>query len=107
MSTLTYDPSTQRLQALSRANDVRMRRAELKRDIAACRVPVAAVLADPEWWLASMWVIDLLLAAPRCGRAKATEALKRAGCSPRARVGELTERQQAVLVRALEPRARH
>jgi hypothetical protein len=99
--------SAQRLDALQRANDVRSRRAEVKRDIAACRDSVASVLAKREWWTESMWMIDLLLAAPRVGRMKATEALKHAGVSPRVRVGELTERQRDVLIAALERRPRH
>lgn len=107
MSTLTYDPTVQRLRALERANDVRTRRARLKRDIGACRVTAASVLAESPDWVASMWVVDLLLAAPRCGKAKAHAAMRRAGVSPRVTVGELSDRQRMVLAAALERRPEH
>lgn len=107
MSTITHDPLAQRLEALDRANTVRMRRAALKRDIAAGRRAVEDVLSERPWWLESMWVVDLLTAAPRVGRGKAAEALRRADVSPRTRVGGLTDRQARVLCEALERRARH
>lgn len=106
MSTLTHDPRAQRLRALDRANEVRYRRAQVKRDIASCRMSVASALAEGGWWLDTMWVIDLLMAAPRVGRMKALGALKRADVSPRTTVYQLTDRQRDVLIASLEPRSR-
>lgn len=100
MSTLTIPSRTidQRREALAIANEVRFARARLKRDIAAGRVLVADVLADPPALVASMPSIELLRAVPHVGRCKAGSWLKRGGVTDPSRpVGRLTARQREEL----------
>ena len=51
----------QRMDALQRANDVRSRRAQLKRDLKAGRQPIHALLLEPPEYLGTAKVFDLLL----------------------------------------------
>lgn len=87
----------QRLDALERANVVRMQRKMLKAELKAGRVTVVAVLCDPPAFVATMKVCDLLLAAPKLGRVKVNKILGRCGVSPSKSVGGLTVRQRSVL----------
>ena len=61
--------------ALTRANEVRTLRAQLKRDLNAGRVSIAALLLDPPSWLETAKVLDMLLALSKVGRVKATKTL--------------------------------
>ena len=88
----------QRLDALGRANEVRSRRAQLKRDLKAGRVSLAAVLADPPEWADTMRVFDLMRAAPKLGRVKVNKILQQARISPSKMLGGLSERQRGELV---------
>lgn len=92
--------------ALRHANDVRVRRAQLKRDIGAGRVTVASVLLDPPEYAAAMRVLDLLLAVPYVGRSRAGTALNGCGVSALRSVGGLSERQRVVLAGLLAERGR-
>ena len=92
---------TQRRDALERANTVRIRRSQLKRDIKAGSVTVIAFLADPPEFIETMKVFDLLLAAPMVGRVKANKILNRCRISPSKTIGGLSERQRDELARFL------
>jgi hypothetical protein len=96
----------QRMDALEGANRVRLRRAQLKRDLKARRVSVCDVLADPPAWVGTMKVFDLLLAVPKVGRTKANKMLRGCVVSPSKTVGGLSPRQRGVLLAALGSRAR-
>ena len=87
----------QRIDALSRANEVRALRAQLKRDLKAGRVSIGALLLDPPPYSESAKVFDMLLAVPKVGRVKATKILDSCGVSPRKTFGGLSERQRAEL----------
>jgi hypothetical protein len=87
----------QRLAALERANDIRARRARLKRELRAGRVLVAPLLLEPPEYIDSMKVFDLLLAMPHWGGVKANRLLSRAGVSPSKTIGGLSERQRREL----------
>lgn len=87
----------QRLEALQRANAIRAKRARVKADIAQGVVGWLDVLASPDPDLASMRVMDVLLAVPRVGRGKAESALARCKVSPAKTIGGLTVRQRAEL----------
>lgn len=89
----------QRREALQRANEVRVYRARIKRDLKTGGVSLADVLEDERW--ATAKVLDVLLAVPKCGRVKAYGVLRRAGISPSKTVGGLTERQWVELWRVL------
>jgi hypothetical protein len=96
----------QRLEALERANDVRLYRAEMKREIKRGEVLVQEVLAEPGERVETMKVFDLLLAMPKVGRVKANKVLARSRVSPSKTVGGLTERQRCELLSLLPVPAR-
>jgi hypothetical protein len=88
----------QRMEALSRANEVRVQRAELKRRLKAGESSIDAVLADPPDYLLTAKVFDMLLAVPKFGRVKATRCLNQCRISQSKTVGGLSDRQRAELV---------
>jgi hypothetical protein len=89
---------TQRMEALKRANDIRTRRASLKRDLKAGRVHIQSLLLDPPDFLETAKVFDLLLAVPKYGRVKVNRILTQCRISPSKTVGGLSERQRNELV---------
>ena len=88
----------QRREALHEANRIRSARAELKRDLKACRRSVVQLVCSPPEFIDTMKILDLLLAAPTVGRVKANKWLLRARVSPSKTVGGLSERQRMELV---------
>ena len=91
----------QRMEALRRANHVRSMRARLKGDLKSGAVSIAAVLRDPPEYLQTAKVMDLLMAAPKFGRVKATRIMEKCRVSPSKTVGGLSERQRAELLAEL------
>src|SRR4051812_35826251 len=89
---------TQRMDALRRANDIRTRRASLKRDLKAGRAHIHGLLLDPPEYLETAKVFDLLLAVPKYGRVKVNRILTQAGFSPSKPAGGLPGRRRAELV---------
>ena len=89
---------TQRMDALKRANEIRTRRARLKRDLKAGKVKVQGLLLDPPEYLQTAKVFDLLLAVPKYGRVKANRILNQCRISPSKTIGGLSERQRNELV---------
>lgn len=101
----------QRMEALQRANEVRVRRAQLKRDVKAGRVSIEQLLVDPPGYLETAKVIDLMLAVPKLGRVKVNKILTRCRISPSKTFGGLSERQRREIVSTMTgqpaPRASH
>ncbi len=91
----------QRLRALAKANEVRVARARLKQDVAAGRIELARVLADPPACALTAKVRALLLVVPRIGPARADRALARCRIAHAKTVGGLSDRQRAELVELL------
>jgi hypothetical protein len=91
----------QRMDALQRANEIRTRRAQLKRDLKAGRVSIHTLLLDPPEFLATAKVFDMLLAVPKYGRVKANKVLQQCRISPSKTIGGLSERQRNELVSLL------
>lgn len=89
------------MHALSRANEVRARRAQLKRDLNAGRASLGALVLDPPVWLETAKVLDMLLTLPKVGRVKATKILNSCRVSPSKTFGGLTDRQRAELAARL------
>jgi hypothetical protein len=87
----------QRLNALSKANEVRAIRAQLKRDLKAGRLSISALLLDPPQYLETAKVFDMVLALPKVGRVKATKILNSCRVSPSKTFGGLSARQRAEL----------
>src|SRR5213082_3549825 len=88
----------QRMDALRRANDIRVRRARLKRDLKDGRVRIEEILRDPPEWVSTAKVFDMLLAVPKFGRVKAARFLNQCRISQSKTVGGLSERQRAELI---------
>jgi hypothetical protein len=88
----------QRMEALKRANDIRVQRAKLKKDLKEGRVGIEAVLLDPPDYVSTAKVFDMLMAVPKFGRVKAARLLNQCRISQSKTVGGLSERQRAELV---------
>jgi hypothetical protein len=92
---------TQRLDALQRANEVRTRRAQLKKDLKGGRISIHALLEDPPEYVKTAKVVDMLLAVPKYGRVKASKVLSQCRISPSKTIGGLSDRQRNELVHLL------
>jgi hypothetical protein len=91
----------QRMDALQRANDIRTRRAQLKRDLKAGRTSIHELLQSPPEYLETAKVFDMLVAVPKYGRVKANKVLTQCRISPSKTIGGLSERQRSELVSSL------
>jgi hypothetical protein len=91
----------QRMEALQRANDIRTRRAQLKRDLKGSRVSIHKLLLEPPEYLETAKVFDMLLAVPKYGRVKVNKILQQCRISPSKTIGGLSERQRTELVSML------
>jgi hypothetical protein len=101
LDTLTQAPSRsldQRMEALTRANDIRIRRAQLKRELKAGLVRIEDIIADPPEHVLTAKVYDMLVAVPRLGRVKVGRLLTQCRISQSKTVGGLSERQRAELL---------
>jgi hypothetical protein len=99
--TATLTPDAHRFRALARANEIRMARAELKRQIADGEVDPANVILDPPSAARSWSVGELLVSQRGWGATRCRRFLARSHISERRTVGELTERQRHVLASEL------
>jgi hypothetical protein len=91
----------QRMDALNKANEIRTRRAKLKRDLKGGRTSIHTLLLDPPQWVETAKVFDMLLAVPKYGRVKANKILTQCRISPSKTIGGLSERQRTELVAML------
>ena len=91
----------QHMQALARANRVRLARAELKRSIARGDVEAADVVRDCPWETESMTLAELLTSQRRWGRTRARKFLLGLALNENKRLGTLTSRQRALLATEL------
>ena len=91
----------QRMDALQRANDIRTRRAQLKRDLKAGRASIHELLLHPPEFVETAKVFDMLLAVPKYGRVKVNKVLVNCRISPSKTIGGLSQRQRAELVSML------
>lgn len=91
----------QRLEALGRANEIRSRRATLKRELKVGRADVRGLLLDPPEWLLTARVFDVMLAMPKWGRVKVNRLLVQLRISPSKTVGGLSQRQRGELASVL------
>jgi hypothetical protein len=96
----------QHMTALARANQVRLARADLKREVAEGRRTVADVLSDDvPWEAASMTIMDLLMAQHRWGRTRCRRFLVRLPVdllmAETKTLGSMTLRQRRLLADAL------
>jgi len=94
----------QHMQALARANRVRLARAELKRSIARGDVDPAEVVRDCPWETESMTLAELLTSQRRWGRTRARKFLIGLALNENKRLGTLTTRQRTLLASELASR---
>ena len=88
----------QRMEALQRANHIRVRRAQLKKELKDGRAQIEGILLDPPDWVSTAKVFDMLMAVPKFGRVKAARMLNQCRISQSKTVGGLSERQRTELV---------
>lgn len=91
----------QRMDALRRANEIRTRRAQLKRDLKAGRVSITGVIDDPPEFMLTAKVFDVLMAVPKYGKVKATRYLNHCRISQGKTIGGLSDRQRSELLELL------
>jgi hypothetical protein len=97
----TKAPGPQHLQALARANEVRLARAELKRRVLEQELSVADVVLDPPAAADNMTVADLLMSQKRWGHTRCRKFLATIPMSEAKTVGDLTDRQRHAVALAL------
>ncbi len=100
-ATATIAPAPQHLQALNRANEVRLARADLKRRVAVGEISVGDVILESPWEAASMSVSDLLMSQRRWGHQRCRRVLAQVPVSETKTVGSLTQRQREALAALL------
>ena len=91
----------QHMQALARANEVRLARARMKREIASGERAVLDVVRNCPWEAESMTVSELLSAQRRWGRARSRKLIVSIGLTETKRMGSFTQRQRDLLADAL------
>ena len=82
-------------------NQIRIKRAQLKRDLKSGRRSIHALLLEPPEWVETAKVFDMLLAVPKYGRVKVNKVLVQCRISPSKTIGGLSERQRTELVSLL------
>lgn len=97
-ATATMTPARpQHMQALQRANEVRLARAELKRNIGEGTITVGEVIRTCPWEAASMTIAELLTSQRRWGTTRCSKFLAGIGMPETKTVGSMTERQRSLL----------
>jgi hypothetical protein len=93
------------MRALERANEVRLARAELRRQVAGGNVSAADIILDSPEEVTSWAVSELLMSQPRWGGARCRKFLTPLRISENKTIGTLTERQRNELATLLEVRS--
>jgi hypothetical protein len=97
----TITPEPQRMRALERANEIRLARARLKREIAHGHISAAYVILELPSEARNWSVGELLMSQRRWGSTRARKLLVSLHISEKRRIGELTDRQRRVLAAQL------
>ncbi len=100
-SPATVVPAPQHLRALQLANQVRLARAELKRQVADGEVTVAEIVLDCPREAESMTIADLLQSQHRWGRTRCRRFLSAIQMSETKTLGSMTDRQRQCLATRL------
>lgn len=95
----------QRFAALARANEIRTRRAQLKRDIKAGRIDLPPLILDPPPYLLTARLVELVEAVPSFGRTKAARAVMVSGIATTKTLGGLSDRQRKAITSLLREQA--
>lgn len=100
-TTASAAQAPQHMQALERANLVRLARAELKRSIARGEIEASEVVRECPWETESMTIAELLTSQRRWGRTRARKFLLPLALNENKRLGTLTSRQRLLLATEL------
>ncbi len=101
-ATATMAPAPpQHMQALQRANEVRLARAELKRQVGEGAATVQDIVRACPWEAASMTIAELLTSQRRWGTTRCSKFLAGIGMPETKTVGSMTERQRSLLATLL------
>jgi hypothetical protein len=92
------------MRALELANQVRLARARLKREVSQGDVSVADVVLTCPWGAESMEIADLLMSQKRWGRTRCRRLLAAVQISENKPIGSMTERQRRALAELLQGR---
>lgn len=85
------------MQALQRANEVRLARAELKRRVGTGEVTVDEVILTDPWEASSMTISELLMSQRRWGTTRCSKFLAGIGMPETKTCGSMTDRQRSIL----------
>ena len=96
-ATATIAPAPQHMQALQRANEVRLARADLKRRVGEGVVTAGEVILNSPWEAASMTIGELLQSQHRWGSTRCRKFLAEIPMPETKTVGSMTERQRRAL----------
>src|SRR5215831_13056637 len=97
LAPVTGEGEPQHMQALARANEVRLARADLKRRVAIGDVAAAEVILTSPWEAETMTVSDLLLSQRRWGHQRCRKLLAQVPMSESKTIGTMTQRQRVAL----------
>jgi len=86
------------MEALRRANDIRVKRAQLKKDLKSGDVSIEEILQNPPAFVSTAKVFDMLMAVPKFGQVKAQRLLNQCRISQSKTVGGLSDRQRHELI---------
>jgi len=86
------------MEALKRANDIRVKRAQLKKDLKLGTVSIEQILGEPPEYVSTAKVFDMLMAVPKFGQVKAKRYLNQCRISESKTVGGLSDRQRTELI---------
>jgi hypothetical protein len=86
------------MEALKRANDIRVKRAKLKKDLKSGAVSIEQILSKPPEYVSTAKVFDMLMAVPKFGRVKSLRMLNQCRISQSKTVGGLSDRQRQELI---------
>jgi hypothetical protein len=95
-------PAPQHMQALERANAVRLARAELKRRVAEGELSAAEVVVEVPWEASSMTISELLTSQRRWGHTRCRKFLQSIPMSEHKTIGSMTDRQRSAVARQLQ-----
>jgi hypothetical protein len=96
----------QHMQALARANEVRLARADLKRRVMDGETTAADVILDSPWEAETMSVAELLMSQHRWGHTRARRFLATVPISETKTIGSMTARQRHSLAELLAAQTR-
>lgn len=94
----------QHMGALKRANEVRLARAAMKRDVAAGNVKVSEIIHDMPWCMESITLSELLCSQRRWGRTRARKFLSELTLKEGKQLQDTTIRQRQMLAAELRER---